>query len=157
MKFSFKAKIYKVGINPCVKVPLRITKTMEPKKGYIPIKGIIEDREFQQTLVPVKDSNYRLFVNGPMLEGSGMSLGKTARFVIEQDFSTQPRRDSAITPQFKKLLRKAGVLKNFEALTPYRQKEVLRYLYYLKSDVAKMRNMKKVVDQMKSGKPPRIP
>ena len=157
MQFTFKAKIYKVGINPCVKVPLRITKTMEPKKRYIPIKGTIEDHSFQQTLVPVKDSNYRLFVNGPMLEGSGMSLGKTAKFVIEQDFSTQPRRDSTLTPQFKKLLTDANVLKNFKALTSYRQKEILRYLHYLKSDEAKMRNMKKVIDQLKSGESSRVP
>lgn len=157
MKFSFKAKIYKVGINPCVKVPLRVTKTMEPRKGYIPIKGRIEHHAFRQTLCPIKDNPYRLYVNGPMLEGSGMSLGKTARFVIEQDFSTRPRRDSTMTPQFKQLLRETGVLKNFEALSPYRQKEILRYLYFLKSDEAKMRNMKKVIDQMKSGESSRMP
>lgn len=152
MNFAFKAKIYKVGINPCVKVPLRITRTMEPKKGYILIKGTIENHTFQQTLVPVKDSKYRLFINGPMLEGSGMSLGKTARFVIEQDFSTKPKADATMMPEFKQLLTKAGILKNFEALSPYRQKEIIRYLYYLKSDEAKLRNMKKVIDQLKTGK-----
>jgi hypothetical protein len=157
MKFSFKAKIYKVGINPCVKVPLRITKTMEPKKGYIPINGTIEGRTFQQTLCPIKNEPYRLYVNGPMLKGSGMSLGKTARFVIEQDFSTRPRRDSIMTPEFRQLLVKSGVLKNFKELTAHRQKEVLRYLHYLKGDEAKKRNMKKAVDQLKAGKSARIP
>lgn len=157
MKFTFKTKIYKVGINLCVKVPLRITKTMEPAKGYIRIKGTIENHTFEQTLVPVKNSNYRLFVNGPMLKGSGMSLGKTATFVIEQDFSTLPRRDSAMSPVFKKLLSRANVIKSFQALTPYRQKEILRYLYYLKTDNAKIRNMQKVIDQLKSGKASHVP
>lgn len=157
MKFTFKTKIYKAGINPCVKVPLRITKTMQPTKGYIPITGTIENHAFQQTLVPVKESNYRLFFNGPMLEGSGMSLGKTARFSIAQDFSTRPRRDSTMSAEFKKLLTNANVLKNFKALSPHRQKEILRYLYYLKSDEAKVRNMNKVIDQLKSGKPSRVP
>jgi hypothetical protein len=157
MKFSFKAKIYKVGINPCVKVPLRITKTMEPKKGYIPIKGTIEDHAFQQTLCPVKDNPYRLYVNGPMLTGSGMRLGKTARFIIEQEASTSPRRDSTLTTEFRQLLVKAGVLKAFTAQSAYRQKEILRYLYYLKSDEAKMRNMQKVIDQLKAGNLLQIP
>lgn len=149
MQFTFKAKIYKVGINPCVKVPLRITKTMEPIKGYIPINGTIETHAFQQTLVPVKNSNYRLFVNGQMLEGSGMKLGKTARFVIEQDFSTQPRKDSSITPAFKRKLVAAGVFEAFKKLTPSRQKEILRYLHYLKTEPSKERNMKKVIAQLK--------
>lgn len=157
MKFSFRAKIYKVGINPCVKVPLRITKTMEPKKGYIPIKGIIESYPFEQTLCPIKDSPYRLYVNGPMLKGSEMSLGKTANFVIEQDFSTRPRKDSSLTLVFKKRLTDAGVLSTFKSLTPYRQKEILRYLHYLKSTEAKDRNMKKVISQLKSTTGLRIP
>ena len=58
MKFSFKAKIYKVGINPCVKVPLRITKTMTAKRGYIPVTGTIEGYAFRQTLCPVKDLHF---------------------------------------------------------------------------------------------------
>ena len=157
MKFEFKAKIYKVGINLCVKVPLRITKTMQPKKGYIPINGTIEDHAFQQTLVPVKDSPYRLYVNGLMLKGSGMSLGKTARFVIEQDFSTGPRKDSTMTPAFKKKLVSAGLIDAFKKLTPAQQKEILRYLYYLKTDEAKERNMEKVILQLKAGKSGRIP
>jgi hypothetical protein len=151
MKFSFKAKIYKVGINLCVKVPLRITKAMEPKRGYIPVSGTIEGYAFQQTLVPVKDNPYRLFVNRLMLTGSGMSLGKTARFVIEQNFSSKPRQDSRITPALKAKLAIAGLLPLFKKLTPSRQKEIIRYLYYLKTDEAKERNMNKIVQQLKSG------
>jgi len=56
MKFRFEAKIDKVGINPCVKVPTRITRLMIPEKGYIPIKGKIEKYNFRQTLVPVRDA-----------------------------------------------------------------------------------------------------
>ncbi len=157
MKFSFKAKIYKVGINPCVKVPLRITKTMVARKGYIPVNGTIEDYAFQQTLCPVKNNPYRLYVNGIMLKGSGMSLGKTARFVIEQDLSKKPRKDSTMSPVFKKKLMDSGVFSDFKKLTPARQKEIIRYLHYLKTDEAKARNMAKVVDQLKAGKAGRIP
>lgn len=157
MKFSFKAKIYKVGINLCVKVPLRITKTMEAKKGYIRVKGTIEGFAFHQTLVPVKDNPYRLFVNGPMLKGSTMSNGMTATFVLEQDHSTKPRPDSTMTNEFKKQLTTAGVMESFKELSPYRQKEIIRYLHYLKSAEAKARNMKKLIDQLKTKKPARIP
>lgn len=157
MKFSFKARIYKVGINLCVKVPARITKKMEPKRGFIPVNGTIEGFQFQQTLVSVKDNPYRLFVNGIMLKGSGTGQGDTAEFVIEQNFSTRPRPDSGMTPAFRKALLGADVLSHFKKLTPYRQKEILRYLYYLKSDEAKLRTINKVISQLKAGKPARIP
>lgn len=157
MKFTFKAKIYKVGINPCVKVPIRITKTMEPKKGYIRVKGTIDGFTFQQTLVPVKGNPYRLFVNGIMLKGSDKVLGDTPTFVIEQNFSTRPAPDSKMTTAFRKALMEANVLHEFKKLTPYRQKEAIRYLHYLKSDEAKLRSIKKVIAQLKAGKEARIP
>ncbi|HMV08849.1 MAG TPA: YdeI/OmpD-associated family protein [Cyclobacteriaceae bacterium] len=150
MKFTFKARIYKVGINLVVEVPHRITKTMQPKKGYIPVNGTIENHPFQQTLCPVKDSPYRLYVNGLMLKGSGMGLGKTAKFVIEQNLSEKPRKDSVVTPAFKRRLTSAGVWKTFNELTPSRQKEIVRYLHYLKSEEAKERNLTKVIETLRS-------
>lgn len=150
MKFTFRAKIYRVGINLVVEVPHRITKTMLPKKGYIPVNGTIEGYPFQQTLCPVKDSPYRLYVNGIMLKGSGMSLGKTATFVMEQDLSEKPREDSVITLAFKRRLTSAGVWETFGQLTPSQQKEIVRYQHYLKSDEAKERHLAKVIDNLRS-------
>lgn len=149
MKFTFKAKIYKVGINLVVEVPHRITKTMQPKKGYIPVNGTIDGHPFQQTLCPVKNSPYRLYVNGLMLKGSGTGLGRTAKFVIEQDFSEKSREDSVVTPAFKRRLTSAGVWKTFSELTPSRQKEIVRYLHYLKSEEAKERNLVKIINSLK--------
>ena len=67
MAFTFKAVIYKVGINPVVDVPVRITKKLIATKGYIPVKGSINGFAFHQTLCPVKDAPPRLYVNGPMM------------------------------------------------------------------------------------------
>lgn len=150
MKFSFKAKIYKVGINLCVKVPMRITRQMQPVRGYIPVKGTIEGFRFQQTLVPVKNNPYRLFVNGTMLKGSHTRSGDMARFELAQNFSTRPQPDSIMTAAFRKALAEANVLAEFKKLTPYRQKETIRYLYYLKTDEAKLRTMKKAIEQLKA-------
>src|SRR5688572_6900637 len=91
MPFSFSAKIYKVGINPCVKVPKHITNTMTPLKGYIPVKGKIQNYPFKQTLVPIKGRPFRLYVNRFMLKGGNVSLGQTATFTIEQNFTSRKR------------------------------------------------------------------
>jgi hypothetical protein len=147
MKYAFRAKIYKVGINPCVEVPLKITSQMVPAKGYIPIKGMIMKHPFEQTLVPVKKGRYRLYVNGLMLRGSGTKVGDIAKFSIEQTFSR--RRDVAMLTALKKKLIGANLFSAFKKLTPSRQKEILRYLNYLKTEEAKSRNIEKVLELLR--------
>ena len=145
MQFSFEAKIYKVGINPCVDVPLRITKKMIALKGYIPIKGKIKNHPFQQTLVTVKSAQYRLYVNGPMLKSSKTKLGDSVKFSIEQDF--EPK----VIPMPKELKAKLDqhkLMTAFNSLTSGRQKEILKYLNFLKTEESLNRNIDKVIHQL---------
>ena len=147
MKYRFRAKIYKVGINPCVEVPRRITRRMTPERGYIPVKGHIDDYPFEQTLVPVKDGPYRLYVNGLMLKGTDVKVGDTVTFSIEQ--CTARRKDETMPAELRTELVKAKLISTFEQLTPSRQKEILRYLNYLKTTEAKKRNIDKVLSFLK--------
>jgi hypothetical protein len=147
MKFTFRAKIYKVGINPCVEVPRTITRRMTPQRGYIPVRGHIDNYPFEQTLVPVKDGPYRLYVNGLMLKGSGAKVGDTSIFKIEQ--TTARRKDVMMPTDLRSKLVRAKLLFTFEQLTPSRQKEILRYLNYLKTPQAKKRNIDKVLSFLK--------
>lgn len=146
MPFSFKAKIYKVGINPCVEVPLHITAAMTAQKGYIPVNGKINKHPFDQTLVPVKNSAYRLYVNGPMLKGTGLKVGDSASFMIEQNLTPAA---FTMPASLKKQLTANNLLPAFKKLTAYRQKEILRYLGSLKTEQALQRNIDKVVDMLK--------
>ena len=148
MKFTFEATIYKVGINPCVPVPLSITAKMKPTKGYIPVKGKIEGYTFVQTLVPIKDEGYRLYVNGPMLKGANVKLGDTVKFTIEQNLTPIV---VPMNPAFKKKLVENKLLATFNALTPTRQKEVLKYLSFLKTEESLNRNIDKFIGLLKKG------
>lgn len=150
MPFRFTAKIYKVGINPCVKVPSHITDTMKPVKGYISVKGLIENHSFKQTLVPVKDAPYRLFVNGPMLKGANVKLGQTVHFAIEQDFSPADKA-APMVKALKNRLDENNLYPAFKNLTPHRQQEILKYLNYLKTEEALARNIDKVITQLNKG------
>jgi hypothetical protein len=149
MAFLFKAKIYKVGINPCVKVPKRITDTMKPVKGYIPVAGKIENHSFKQTLVRVKGAPYRLYVNGPMLKGANVQVGQTVTFTIEQNFASR-KREFPLLKVFKEELDKHKLFQGFKELTPHRQKEILKYLNYLKTEESLARNINKVIAQLKN-------
>jgi Domain of unknown function (DUF1905)/Bacteriocin-protection, YdeI or OmpD-Associated len=145
MKFSFKAKIYIVGINPCVKVPLYITAKLKATKGYIPVKGKIGEHFFQQTLCPVKNEGYRLYINGPMLKGADVKVGQTANFIIEQD-TLERNKNVPMAKEFKGKLEEHGLLAMFQQLSPSRQKEINRYLNNLKTEEAVTKNINKMIN-----------
>jgi hypothetical protein len=149
MKFSFEAEIYKAGINPCVKVPARISARLTATKGYIPIRGTINGHAFQQTLVPVKNEDYRLYVNGPMLKGAAAKLSDTAKFTIEQDHSPRSLETYPLPKELKKVLSENKLMPAFKQLTPSRQKEVLRYLGALKTKEALWKNIDKLINGLK--------
>jgi len=142
MSFSFKAVIYKVGINPCVDVPVKITSRLKALRGYIPVTGKINGHYFQQNLVPVKDGPYRLYVNIPMLKGGNAKVGEKAQFEVEADNST-PKK--VVMPSFMKTtLEKSNLIQDFKKLITSRQKEIIKYMSSLKSDEARSRNMDKI-------------
>lgn len=143
--FLFTATIYKTGINLCVDVPGKVSAKMKPVKGYIPVKGMINKHPFVQTLVPVKDGPYRLFVNGPMLKASGVALGDKVKFTIEQNFDT---REEPFPVLFKKALTANSLAEEFDKLSASRRKEVLRYLNNLKTKESLARNIEKVIVQL---------
>lgn len=62
--FSFSALISKVGINPCVSVATTITNQLKALKGYLQVKGVINNYPFRQTLVPERNGEHPLYVNG---------------------------------------------------------------------------------------------
>lgn len=150
MEYSFKSLVYKVGVNPCVDVPQKISKLLEAQRGYIRIKGTINGHLFKQTLVPVKNGPYRLYVNGPMMKGGKVLVNDIASFRITQD--DKPPVKFKMTLALKKTLGEHKQLARFKMLRPSRQQEVLRYLSRLKSEDAIQRNIQRVVKMLKENK-----
>jgi hypothetical protein len=60
--YTFKSKIYSVGINRCVDVPAKISRALGDGK-HIPVAGTIGDLSFESTLTPRGDGLYRLFIH----------------------------------------------------------------------------------------------
>jgi hypothetical protein len=153
----FKAHIYKVGINPCVDVPVSITGKMKPAKGYIPVTGKINGHSFVQTLVPVKNAAYRLYVNMQMLRGGKAKVGDIAIFTLKQDHKERKIQYLMVTALKKELVANK-LVGEFDALTDSRKKDILKYLGSIKTEETLTRNILKVIRQLKSAKPAvRIP
>jgi hypothetical protein len=148
LKHKFEARIYKVGINPCVKVPQAISKAMVASKGYIPVRGKINTHRFIQTLVPVKGEGYRLYVNAPMLKGAQARVGDRVQIEIEQGTARQ-LAPPPMKPDFKRKLQTSGLWRAYANLTPSRRKEILKYMSFLKAKDSINRNIDKVLTQLR--------
>jgi len=147
---KFKATLYKTGINTCADVPDTITRKMKSPKGRIHVKGTVNGFAFTKTLVPVKDNPYRLFVNAPTLKGANASVGETANFVITQDLH-KIKKQYTMSPAFRRQLQRHKVLKDFNALTPARQQDILKYLSFVTREETLMKHAGKIIEKLKAG------
>jgi len=147
---SFSAKIFIISkINPVVDVPEEVLEYLFKKagknKGPIPVKGKLNGKKFIQTVVKYGGA-WRLYLNGPMRASAGIDTGDIAN--VEIDFDPAPPEIS-MNPSLAKALTKNKPAKAaFDALAPYRRKEILRYLGSMKTEESLARNVEKVVKNL---------
>jgi Bacteriocin-protection, YdeI or OmpD-Associated/Domain of unknown function (DUF1905) len=144
---KFKAIIDLIGINPFVFVPGKILAAILEKagkeKGPIPVKGVINNKTYRQTLVKYA-GHWRLYINTIMLKDSPKRIGETITISIE--FDPADRR-LKMHPQLEKALAKNKTAKdNFSKLPASRQQEIIRYISNLKTAASVERNILKVVN-----------
>ena len=148
--FTFVAEIYVVGINPAVDIPGNIVQTLSgnKKSGYIKVKGVINSFAFRTTLVPVKARPYRLFINGDMRRGAGVNAGDRVTITLEKD---EALRELPVPfPLALALEANPSARAAWAKLTPSRRKEILSSLNYLKTPEALEKNVKKVIQRLKT-------
>ncbi len=143
---DFKAKIEIIGINPFVLLPSKVLKSLFKQagrnKGPIPVRGTIDGHGFIQTLVKYSGA-WRLYINTPMLKATNTKVGDSAEISVEYDPIV---RTIPIHTKLEKALEKNKQAKKaFDILPPSRQKEIVRYISFLKTEEAVDRNVKRAV------------
>ena len=146
---SFSAKIFIIGINPYVLLPSEVLKSIFKEagkdKGAITVRGTLNGKNFIQTLVKYS-GKWRLYLNGPMRKAAGIDVGDIANVKIEYDPET---RIIPMHPMLQEVLAKNKKAKAaFEDLTPSRQKEILRYIGFLKTEESVVANVEKVIQNL---------
>lgn len=146
---SFSAKILKIGINPYVLLPAPVLNYLFKKsgksKGPIPVKGTLNGKKYTQTLVKY-NGKWRLYLNMPMREAAGIDVGDFADVKVE--FDPAPRI-IPVHPKLKKALTENKQANTaFEKLPPSRQKEIIRYIGFLKSEESVERNIEKAMKHL---------
>lgn len=144
---QFTAVLEIIGVNPFVFIPSEILETLfiqsGKNKGTIPIKGTINGKLYQQTILKYR-GEWRLYVNTSMLKHSPKRIGEIIEVVISFDPT-----DRTITPHPKLI---AGLDKNlkakkvFESLSPSLRKEIVRYIAHLKTEESIDRNVQRAIN-----------
>lgn len=140
--YAFSATIEIIGVNPYVFVPLSILSALfaeaKKSKGPIPIKIVLAGKTFLQNLVKYQ-GDWRLYLNTPMRRAAKSEVGDTLALQIAFDPQS---RTIPLHPALRALFSKQRKAKEtFDRLIPSRQKEILRYLYSLKTEEALQRNV----------------
>jgi len=147
--FTFKAKIYKTGINWCVDVPDEVSEQMTKIRGKINIKGKINGFDFIKTLMPVKNSEHRLFVNQAMMKGGKTALEQVATFEITQN-DEKIIKKYPLPKQLKTELKQHNLTEEFGKLTEARKRDILKYLSYIKTAETLQKNIDKLITQLEA-------
>ncbi|MBT1685203.1 YdeI/OmpD-associated family protein [Dawidia soli] len=144
---KFKDHIKIIGINPYVSVPERILKKIFEQagkdKGHIRIKGTVNGEAYKQTLVKYS-GEWRLYINTIMLKDSPKRIGEKIELTVEFD---SEGREVPVSPEFLKVLKKDKDARQvFDALSPSRQNEIMRYLASLKTKESLDRNIVRAIN-----------
>lgn len=146
---AFNATIALLGVNPYVRVPGPVLKHLFAAagrdKGPIPITVTIEGTAFNQSLVRYQ-GDWRLYLNTPMRKVANKQVGDRIKLVVEYDSAPRTERVPTV---FQQALRKDATARQaFNALSPSRQKEILRYLNHLKTKESLLRNVSHVISHL---------
>lgn len=144
---QFTASLEIIVGNPFVFVPSNILHALfqqaHKDKGPIPIRGTVNGKPYQQTLVRYS-GDWRLYINMNMLKDSPRRIGEQIQVEVEFDPSDRTIKPH---PDFSKALADNEVARAaFERLTPSRQKEILRYISGLKTQKSIDKNVKRAIE-----------
>ncbi|MEP6844443.1 MAG: YdeI/OmpD-associated family protein [Panacibacter sp.] len=144
---SFKARIYIIGINPYVIPPFAVLRKLFAEagkdKGPIPVQGKLNGHPYIQTLVKYS-GKWRLYLNTPMRQAADLEVGDKA--VVEIEYDPAPRT-MEMHPKLKAALKQNKQAKTvFDQLSPYRQKEIIRYINHLKTEATINKNVLRAIN-----------
>ncbi len=143
MRERFWAEIYKVGINPCVDVPKKVSKAFG-QRGYVPVTGTLNGHQIRATLAPKGGGEHRLYLNGEMRKQAEVDVG--ARVVLSLEIDTKSREIAVPTDLEHALKRKRGTFKSFAALVSSKRKEILVWVLDAKTPETRKRRIEQAVD-----------
>ncbi len=158
LKFKSKMLIYKG--NPYIHVNKeRATQLRSGWRKPMPVLVQINGKplpSWRINMMPIGDGSFYLYLHGDVRKASNTKVGDEV--IVDVRFDNKYRSGPMHPmPQWFSLtlVKNPTAKKNWNLLIPSRQKEILRYFSWLKTQEAKERNLKRALEVL-SGKPKRF-
>jgi len=144
--YVFETQLEIIGINPFVFVPVAILDSLfrdaRKDKGKIPVSGTVNGKSYTQTLVRYS-GEWRLYINNLMLPDAKKKIGEQIKVKIRFDNTDRTIHPH---PQLVQALNKNKKAKEvFETIPPSLQKEIVRYISFLKTEASVTENVNKAI------------
>ena len=153
MPTTFNAVIKIRGINPFILVSA--SRANAVKRGWrkpLPVRVRLNGKPsdgWHINMMPVGDGSFYLYLHGDVRKASGTAVGDRVRVEIAFDASYRSGPQHRMPKWFKQALgNHPQAQKNWMALVPSRQKEILRYFSRLRSPEARARNLARALDAL---------
>lgn len=153
----FRARIGINAINPYVLVDAKRAARLQknwrrPMPVCVQVNGK-PDAPWRINMMPLGDGRFYLYLNGIVRRAAGVGVGDLVRVTASFDDKYRggplhPMPDWFVGP----LDRNPRARRGWDALTPSRQKEILRYFAGLKSAEAQERNLARALHVLGGGK-----
>lgn len=147
---NFTATIRINGINPYVWVSASRAQQLQrgwkkPMPVLVQVNGEPEV-PWRINMMPAGDGGFYLYLSGVVRKASGTQVGDRVSVTVAFDDSYANGPQHAMPDDLAaRLDANAVAMTAWNALTPSRQKEILRYLASLKSETTKQRNIERVM------------
>lgn len=144
---KFQAKLEIIVGNPFIFLPnevlQEIFKQAKKDKGTIPVCGTVNGKPYQQTLLKYS-GEWRLYINLIMLKNSPKRIGEIID--VEIEFDTSDRTIKTHPKLVKALSENKEANKVFESLAHSYQKEIVRYISFLKTEKSVDKNVARAIN-----------
>jgi hypothetical protein len=152
----FRALIKIQGVNPYVLVSAKRASQLRPGwRRPMPVLVRINGKPEETShinMMPIGDGSFRLYLHGGVRKASNTGVGDRVRVEIRFDAKYRGGPMHPMPTRFRAALAKNPTAKeNWDALTPSRKKEVLRYFASLKSLEARERNLTRALQALSGG------
>jgi hypothetical protein len=152
----FRARIGIKGINPFILVSAR--RAAQLRSGWrrpLPVRVQINERPrtpWRINLMPVGNGSFYLYLHASVRTSSGTGVGDVVRVALAFDREYRGGPVHAMPASFSAGLRgDPRARRGWNALSPSRQKEILRYFNGLKTDAARQRNVERALRVLAGG------
>ena len=156
-RLRFRSVIEINDINPYVLVSAkRAARIQKDWRKPLPVRVQVNgkpDTPWHINLMPVGDGSFYLYLHGDVRKASGTKVGDVVNLEVEFDGDYRSGPAHPVPPWFNDALdRNPSAKQTWDALTPSRQKEILRYFSRLKSSEAQARNAQRAIHVLSGGK-----